>query len=213
MRPRILVALVVLFATLAFSSAIPYLPTPFFEQELTKEMAAVINVSVNELITLFLFAEFSRESQLSIHIVYGIGASGRSAGAVVGSMLGPAVSSISTAAANGLMIISLVIIAQVITAAAFVLLLRPIDTLVHADRWESPIGQRCEQLAARYGLTPREAEVMELLAKGRSIDWICEHLHIAKGTATVHAHHIYKKLGIHSKQQLLDLVDHPNNSS
>ncbi len=61
-------------------------------------------------------------------------------------------------------------------------------------------------LAATYHLTPRETEVFALLAQGRSIPYIRDELIISRETAATHAKHIYAKLGVHSRQELIDLV-------
>lgn len=62
-------------------------------------------------------------------------------------------------------------------------------------------------LAERYGLTPRETEVFLLLARGRSLPVICDELSIALGTTQTHVRHIYEKLAIHTRQELLDIVE------
>ena len=64
---------------------------------------------------------------------------------------------------------------------------------------------RCIALARQYGLTSREAEVLSLLAQGRSGTYISEHLCVSKNTVKGHVKSIYTKLGIHSKQELIDL--------
>lgn len=69
------------------------------------------------------------------------------------------------------------------------------------------ISEQVQKLAGRYQLSPRETEVAHLLAKGRSLPYIQEELHISLGTAQTHARHIYKKLGIHSRQEFLNLVE------
>ncbi|MDE8702208.1 helix-turn-helix transcriptional regulator [Adlercreutzia equolifaciens] len=61
-------------------------------------------------------------------------------------------------------------------------------------------------LAAAHRLTPRETEVFTLLAQGRSIPYIRDELIISRETAATHAKHIYAKLGVHSRQELIDLV-------
>lgn len=66
---------------------------------------------------------------------------------------------------------------------------------------------RCDALAARYGLSPRERDVLYLLARGRSIDYIAQDLSISFNTAKSHIRHIYVKADIHSRQELLDLMD------
>lgn len=65
---------------------------------------------------------------------------------------------------------------------------------------------RIDALAREHSLTPREAEVFALLAQGRSIPYIRDELIISRETAATHAKHIYAKLGVHSRQELIDLV-------
>lgn len=71
----------------------------------------------------------------------------------------------------------------------------------------APFRNRCETLAAQYGLSQREAEVFVCLAKGRNAEHIQQKLFISSNTAKTHIGHIYKKMGISSQQRLIDLVD------
>lgn len=66
--------------------------------------------------------------------------------------------------------------------------------------------QRIATLAAEHGLTPRETEVFELLARGRSVPYIRDTLIISRNTAATHTKRIYTKLDVHSRQELIDLV-------
>ena len=68
------------------------------------------------------------------------------------------------------------------------------------------IAAYCQALAADYGLTPREAEILALVALGRSAKYISEELMVSYNTTRTHVRHIYEKLNIHSKQELIDLV-------
>lgn len=68
------------------------------------------------------------------------------------------------------------------------------------------LGLRIRALAQEHGLTPREVEVFDLLARGRSIPYVRDALVISKETAATHAKHVYAKLGVHSRQELIDLV-------
>lgn len=61
-------------------------------------------------------------------------------------------------------------------------------------------------VADRYRLTSREAEVLLLLGRGRSVPFIRDELLISRQTAAVHVKHIYTKTGVHSKQELIDLI-------
>ena len=47
---------------------------------------------------------------------------------------------------------------------------------------------------------------MELICKGRSKGYIAESLCISENTVRSHARHLYAKVGVHSKQELLDLL-------
>jgi DNA-binding NarL/FixJ family response regulator len=51
-------------------------------------------------------------------------------------------------------------------------------------------------------LTPREREVAELLARGRSTRQIAADLVISVATVRVHVDHLMAKLGLHSRTQV-----------
>lgn len=61
--------------------------------------------------------------------------------------------------------------------------------------------------AVRYGLTPREADVCAYLVRGRSLPFIAERLYVTAGTVKTHVMHIYRKAGVASKQELIDLYE------
>lgn len=67
--------------------------------------------------------------------------------------------------------------------------------------------ERCRSLAEKGNLTPREVEVFELLARGRNASYIMDELNVTRNTAKAHIAHIYLKLGIHSHQKLLSLIE------
>lgn len=66
---------------------------------------------------------------------------------------------------------------------------------------------RCDAISQSYGLTPRETEVLVLLAKGYHADSISTELNIARPTTRTHIQHIYQKLTINSQQELIRIVD------
>lgn len=61
---------------------------------------------------------------------------------------------------------------------------------------------RCTELGERFRLSPREKEVFQLLALGKSAADIERELYIANGTFKSHTRRIYQKLGIHSRAEL-----------
>ena len=60
--------------------------------------------------------------------------------------------------------------------------------------------------AERFGLSPREADVLRLLVAGESTTQIQDTLCIAPGTFNYHMRNIYSKLGVHSRQELLVFI-------
>ena len=61
-------------------------------------------------------------------------------------------------------------------------------------------------LAAEAGLTPREADIAAMVARGNSVPAVAERLAISQNTVRGHTKRIYAKLDIHTKQELIDLV-------
>jgi DNA-binding CsgD family transcriptional regulator len=70
-----------------------------------------------------------------------------------------------------------------------------------------PLVRSCERIATLCELTPREGEVLQLLAADRSIPYIAGELSIATGTAKHHVGNIYRKLGIGDRQSLHDVIE------
>lgn len=65
----------------------------------------------------------------------------------------------------------------------------------------------CAIVAQRYDLTARELDVLALLARGRNGHYIQEKLCISYNTVKTHVFHIYSKLGVHTQQEIIDLVE------
>lgn len=63
-----------------------------------------------------------------------------------------------------------------------------------------------ERIADEYRLTRREREVFAHLAKGRSAPYIAELYQVSENTVRSHIKHIYTKLDVHSRQELLSFV-------
>ncbi len=64
----------------------------------------------------------------------------------------------------------------------------------------------CGLIVERYGLSPRESDVLPLLLQGRTILRIQEALFISAGTVSTHIRHIYQKTGVSNRQELIDLM-------
>ena len=58
-----------------------------------------------------------------------------------------------------------------------------------------------------YGLTAREAQVVELLLRGYTLPGVGDHFGVSLNTARWYAKNIYRKLGIHRKAELITLAE------
>lgn len=72
---------------------------------------------------------------------------------------------------------------------------------------DDSLGAGVECIADRYNLTKREREILGYLARGRSAKYISETLVISDNTTWAHIKRIYAKTGVHSKQELMSLVE------
>lgn len=74
--------------------------------------------------------------------------------------------------------------------------------IIEADS-DAIIAKTC----AEFGLSQRESDVCALLARGYTSSRIQKELYIAAGTVNYHSRNIYAKLGVHSKQELIELFE------
>ncbi len=80
---------------------------------------------------------------------------------------------------------------------------KPVQEVASTDT----LGQAVKEATQRFGLTPREAEALELLAHGRNTAAIQERMVVSRSTAKTHVRNVYAKLGVHSQQDLIDVVE------
>lgn len=67
--------------------------------------------------------------------------------------------------------------------------------------------RRCDEVAAQHALSAREREVFCLLARGRNSRFIQDELVVSYNTVKAHVRHIYTKLGVHTQQELINMVE------
>lgn len=68
-------------------------------------------------------------------------------------------------------------------------------------------GQAVEAIAARNALSAREAEVLRCLAMGYGSERIAQTMGVKVNTVRTHTHNVYVKLDVHSREELMRLVD------
>ena len=82
----------------------------------------------------------------------------------------------------------------------------PLDPMASAPSG----GSLLDDLAVRYGISPREREVVELICRGHSNKEIAALLSISVATVKDHNHNVFKKTGVQSRTQLMALLKGPS---
>lgn len=67
--------------------------------------------------------------------------------------------------------------------------------------------ERLKAFIDAFSLTTREAEILAYLVRGRSLPYIASELFVTTGTVKTHVRHIYGKVSVNSRQELLDAVE------
>lgn len=84
--------------------------------------------------------------------------------------------------------------------------------LVHGDHVVGVFGQVSDIVEEPHEhpdlhLTPRQAEVLELLERGRSTRQIAEELHLSTETVRNHIRHLFRAIGAHSRLEAVAIAN------
>ena len=71
---------------------------------------------------------------------------------------------------------------------------------------EERVSMLSDQSLERFGLTPREVEILHLVAQGKTNKEIAADLYISPLTVRTHLEHIYEKLGVGSRTEAAAFV-------
>ncbi|MEE8716834.1 MAG: helix-turn-helix transcriptional regulator [Coriobacteriales bacterium] len=67
-------------------------------------------------------------------------------------------------------------------------------------------SKQCLMLQRQYKLSDRETQIVDCIARGSTVAVIAKTFSISENTVRTHTKRLYSKLGIHKKQELLELV-------
>ncbi|OUO91252.1 helix-turn-helix transcriptional regulator [Gordonibacter sp. An230] len=162
----------------------------------------------------FVLASIGARNRVNALAVFAWGRAASSAGLLFGATVGHAVNATPDAlvAAIGIAAVLFLFVAMNFTVLKPFGFQATIDGVRSTESVTSSLRvvglrERGASVAARYRLTPRETEILELLAHGRNGPFIQEKLVLSRNTVKTHVANIYAKLGVHSQQELIDLVE------
>lgn len=157
------------------------------------------------------FAKSAQAYRISTCTLFGLGLAVSYAGCLAGTFAGSVLTSFFELDHRMQGLLALVCACLVLVSFLCISDERTIAVVLDAEdeRPQTPrrFRLRIEDVARSYGLTAKETEVFELAAKGRSTQRIREELGISVGTVNTHLAHIYKKLDVHDRQQMIDMLD------
>lgn len=105
------------------------------------------------------------------------------------------------------------VISLCILAAYLVLMVLTTIKENHAKQGQPKTSEKdrfitvCADLAEHYRLSPREVEILGYLARGHGAKYIAEKLCISAETVRTHSKRIYEKMSIHTKEELLEIIE------
>ncbi|WP_232050874.1 LuxR C-terminal-related transcriptional regulator [Arabiibacter massiliensis] len=220
-------------ATLTYRLSLPLMVAGFVAIALFFDTHAavsllLINVGYEffDILTWVLFVDVARRrGEHALHI-FGLGVAFMFAGMALGNLAGGVIDSLVASGDVQITVVAmlatlcLVVVAFMVLPEGVVAQLsdsvrtgrkeREAEARLDEPASEAGVGRlerHCACVAEDYGLTPRESEVIVLLAYGRTLSIIARDLQIAKGTARTHIENIYRKLDVHKQQELIDLVE------
>lgn len=71
----------------------------------------------------------------------------------------------------------------------------------------SEVSAVCDAAIEEFGLSKREGEIIKLIARGYTADSISKKLVISPHTTQTHVRHIYSKMNVHKRSELLDYLN------
>lgn len=77
----------------------------------------------------------------------------------------------------------------------------------HKSEKRGRFSRAVAEVVQAYGLSAREAEVLRCLAMGYGSDRIADTMQVKVNTVRAHTHNVYVKLDVHSREELMRLVD------
>ena len=191
-------------------------------------LLAAAGYGLFDLLTWIVMAKYVHDGRADGLRVFGFGVGATLFGRACGSLFGSVLAGLWALGAVSFSSVSLVMVVFLVLVCVAVLPERSLERLVKESASATGEGTpveaggpasalssglteerlaRCRELARAHALTPREAEVMVLLVRGRNAQVVARELSIAVGTVQAHTKHVYGKLGVHNQQELIDLVE------
>ena len=196
-----------------------FLAAPFTFGGDTAAANALLRIGRNcfDILLWMTVAAIGKQNPFALMIALGLANAARALGTIVGAVAGHAVNDMMPLGGQE---------AQAITACALFVFVAflwlgfrgfSFEQTINAvetprvptceEKREESFDEKCTAIGKAHGLTERETEIFLCMAHGRNVGFIQEHFVISRNTVKTHVKRIYKKLDVHSQQELIDLAE------
>lgn len=134
-------------------------------------------------------------------------------GQVFGSITGALVRSAFSSQDGGMQVLAVCMLFIILTSALFLSNKQNVEKgwgmvqPYRSDEQSDSFAVSCALVTDGYELTAREMEVFMRMARGKRRQHIADELFLAPETVKTHARNIYRKMQIHSQEELMALVE------
>lgn len=168
-----------------------------------------------DMLTWVLLIEIARSSRLSALVIFAVGRFAIHAGMAAGEILALAFSDMMVAFCVSSIVILVVVAGFMFSDRDSMLVFEPVEegeiapqqSESNEDAAAPTMDDRIASVAEKFGLTAREKEVFTLWATGHGAKSIEEKLVLSSATVRTHIRHIYEKLDVHSRAELIELLE------
>jgi DNA-binding CsgD family transcriptional regulator len=84
---------------------------------------------------------------------------------------------------------------------------QPNESVLGHGNLMDDIQALCTLAANEYLLSPREQEILNYLMRGRNLPSIAKSMFLAESTIKTHVNHIYRKLDVHKREELISQIE------
>lgn len=171
-------------------------------------LITVAVTSVLELLLIIYFGHLTLRGYVAAALAFGLCAGCARLGFTLGNLLAVAYEHATPLAQSLIVPTSLACVALLLVL--LITLIRQeyhITALFSTPLATSDISCVCTEVAREFSLSAREAEILGLMSCGYTSNTIADKLFISPFTVNTHIQHIYEKIGIHKKSELLNYLN------
>lgn len=175
-------------------------------------VGGILVFTAQQIMSVVLYARFGQiaaREEIAPAKVFALGISATDCGFIAGiaaaNLMPPATSGHGLYLVLG--IVYLVVIAAFLNAGGLARKVEPVSATAEGNDSGAVPTAGVAAVASAHGLTPRESEILEYLLRGKSVPAVAAEVLLSVNTVRTHIAHIYQKFDVHSRDELVAVVE------